>query len=342
MKQTRFADESLLRDNPALTDEQRTIAKSIFDFTLDVGQCLTGYWTLSVMKPDGPPKTAFIDTWDQQKLLDACARAAVRNTQGYGVHFGMAGRRELLEDGRRGGDDDVTDVMAFWCDVDNGDWDGIVERYTALNMPPTFACFTGRGYHLYWLMKVATPADAKAQRTLTRLAQEMGADEAAGRISTMIRVPGTIKYKLDDSFQTRIVDRDFDNFYWPQDFEWLDPGPEPKRIPRPFVKKEDTERIALTAADIAARCDGIQKGKEWYCRCPVPTHGAGRGDRGRSMEVRDGNKGVVITCFAECSTQSIVEALGLNMRDLMRDDSRPATRAEIRARGLGLFGVDTE
>ncbi len=44
----------------------------------------------------------------------------------------------------------------------------------------------------------------------------------------------------------------------------------------------------MTAADIARALPGsTRNGNGWLCRCPVPDHGRGRGDRSPSLSVCD-------------------------------------------------------
>jgi hypothetical protein len=60
-------------------------------------------------------------------------------------------------------------------------------------------------------------------------------------------------------------------------------------------------------------------GQPWKCMtsCPVPGHGRGRGDRNPSLSVREGIDGrVLVYCFAGCSAEEIVRAIGLTMADL--------------------------
>jgi hypothetical protein len=64
-----------------------------------------------------------------------------------------------------------------------------------------------------------------------------------------------------------------------------------------------------TAADVARLLHGRAEGTGFLCRCPVPTHGQGRGDRNPSLGVSDGSKGVVFHCFAGCTHNQVSAAL---------------------------------
>jgi hypothetical protein len=60
-----------------------------------------------------------------------------------------------------------------------------------------------------------------------------------------------------------------------------------------------------------------QEGDGYRSSCPLPRHGKGRGDRNPSLSIgvdREGN--ILLHCFANCGSESIVEALGLSMADL--------------------------
>src|SRR5215217_1880691 len=58
-------------------------------------------------------------------------------------------------------------------------------------------------------------------------------------------------------------------------------------------------------------------GEEHVARCPCPDHGKGRGDLNPSLTIKEGDdRRALLQCFAGCTNESIVEALGLEMRDL--------------------------
>lgn len=52
---------------------------------------------------------------------------------------------------------------------------------------------------------------------------------------------------------------------------------------------------------------------EYMCRCPA------HDDKTASLCVREGDKGIVLKCQAGCDSKAVVEAMGLTMRDLFRD-----------------------
>ncbi|MEA4928566.1 MAG: hypothetical protein VB104_07810 [Candidatus Limiplasma sp.] len=64
---------------------------------------------------------------------------------------------------------------------------------------------------------------------------------------------------------------------------------------------------------------------ETMCKCPA------HADRKCSLSVKDGERGIVLHCFAGCRNEDILEAMGLKMADLFREEekggaARPAAR----------------
>jgi hypothetical protein len=66
----------------------------------------------------------------------------------------------------------------------------------------------------------------------------------------------------------------------------------------------------MSSAAIIARALGGHRSAEGYlCRCPVPSHGRGAGDRNPSLFVKDGDKAPLFKCFAGCDARDIVADL---------------------------------
>jgi len=89
--------------------------------------------------------------------------------------------------------------------------------------------------------------------------------------------------------------------------------------------------------DFLARLERVTKtGDEWKASCPCTGHGKGGGDRNPSLSVAlasgpDGRGGdtipkVVVHCHAGCSAESVVSALGMEMRDLFLSPHGPPER----------------
>jgi hypothetical protein len=64
------------------------------------------------------------------------------------------------------------------------------------------------------------------------------------------------------------------------------------------------------AASIARALKGIKHATGYLCRCPVPSHGKGRGDRSASLSICDGDDGrLLVRCFAACDGRDVLDAL---------------------------------
>lgn len=64
------------------------------------------------------------------------------------------------------------------------------------------------------------------------------------------------------------------------------------------------------AATIAKALRGVKNGNGFLCRCPVPSHGKGRGDRSPSLSVSDGEDGrVLLHCFSGCDSRDVLAEL---------------------------------
>jgi putative DNA primase/helicase len=81
----------------------------------------------------------------------------------------------------------------------------------------------------------------------------------------------------------------------------------------------------VTAAEIAGALGGAHRsGGWWRCRCPVHS------SRGPSLSVRDGDRGLIVKCFAGCDPRHVLAELRhCGLIGCERDHDRP-TRAAIR------------
>ena len=80
----------------------------------------------------------------------------------------------------------------------------------------------------------------------------------------------------------------------------------------------------MTAAEIARALGGRKAGVWWSCRCVA------HADRNPSLGVRDGDRSVIVRCFAGCDSRDVIAALRARGLWDGRDDYRP--RAEPRPR----------
>ena len=71
----------------------------------------------------------------------------------------------------------------------------------------------------------------------------------------------------------------------------------------------------MTASKIAKSLHGIKAGHGFMCKCPTRMHK--HADRNRSLSVRESKDGwVMLKCFAGCTRDEILAAMGLKIRDL--------------------------
>jgi hypothetical protein len=67
----------------------------------------------------------------------------------------------------------------------------------------------------------------------------------------------------------------------------------------------------VTTDDILARLEKVRKGtRGWIARCPAHP------DRTPSLSVAEGEKGVLLKCFAGCSVEDIAESIGVPVSSL--------------------------
>jgi hypothetical protein len=76
----------------------------------------------------------------------------------------------------------------------------------------------------------------------------------------------------------------------------------------------------MNAAQIARALGGKPMLDGFLCRCPVPGHGRGGGDRNPSLLIKDGSKALLVRCFAGCDAGAVLDEL--RRRGLM-DGDRP-------------------
>lgn len=90
----------------------------------------------------------------------------------------------------------------------------------------------------------------------------------------------------------------------------------------------------LDRVEAALRRAGSERGKAagtW--RCPVPSHGKGRGDKNPSLAVHEKDGRVLLHCRAECPLDDVLEAIGLGREDLRDGEPKRGRKANGRAAG---------
>src|SRR5438132_8660441 len=80
----------------------------------------------------------------------------------------------------------------------------------------------------------------------------------------------------------------------------------------------------MTIDELLSRLDGVRKsGRGYMTRCPA------HDDRSPSLSVREGERGLLVTCFAGCSLADICAALGMSPAQLFYDADSPVDQAAI-------------
>lgn len=70
--------------------------------------------------------------------------------------------------------------------------------------------------------------------------------------------------------------------------------------------------------DVLSRLDAVRRtGSGWCARCPA------HADRTPSLSIHEGERGVLLRCFAECALADICEGMNLAPKDLFYDASTP-------------------
>jgi hypothetical protein len=76
----------------------------------------------------------------------------------------------------------------------------------------------------------------------------------------------------------------------------------------------------MTTAEVVELLNAKRHGRGWTARCP------GHPDRAPSLSIAEGADGqTLLHCFAGCTPQAIVAALGLTLRDLYSHSCLPRT-----------------
>ena len=88
------------------------------------------------------------------------------------------------------------------------------------------------------------------------------------------------------------------------------------RSPMPASERKD-ELVGY----ILARLDNVRPThRGWTARCPA------HDDRSPSLSLRAGERAILIKCFAGCPVNEICRAIGIEVRDLFFDTSKPRLR----------------
>ena len=85
----------------------------------------------------------------------------------------------------------------------------------------------------------------------------------------------------------------------------------------------------MTATELLCHLDGVKSrgtGK-WLARCPA------HADKSPSLTMTEGDRGILLKCWAGCELTAITDKLGIGIKDLFYDDlSDPRQRREVMQR----------
>jgi hypothetical protein len=81
----------------------------------------------------------------------------------------------------------------------------------------------------------------------------------------------------------------------------------------------------MTIESLLERLDGVRRsGGGFVAICPA------HDDHTPSLNIREGERGLLVKCWAGCTLENICEALGIQTRDLFYDANGPVDRQVIR------------
>jgi hypothetical protein len=84
------------------------------------------------------------------------------------------------------------------------------------------------------------------------------------------------------------------------------------------------------ARTVAFASSAVRSGAGWLARCPVPTHGRGRGDLQPSLSLLEGEAGrLLVRCHAGCSQERVIAVLRSRGLWPGRHSSRSRTRTPV-------------
>ena len=208
----------------------------------------SGWLTLfGVDATSGTRRTAWTPVDHPEALADTMATLAERGD----LWFGVAPRRERLDNGQRGGVADCLSIPAFWLDVDiageghklpglPADINAAVDLVKRCPLTPSAVVRSGYGLQCWWVL--AEPMGAveasgllpRWQATWERLAGDWHVDNVSN-LDRVMRLPGSLNWKGTEP-RPVTVRLDEGRLYHPSDIEeWLDPPAEPEARHRAFT-----------------------------------------------------------------------------------------------------------
>jgi hypothetical protein len=294
--------------------------------------------------------------WAPAGDLDALLANAAALEPSCDVWYGVATRRQRLDQGRRGGAGDCVSVPALWVDIDiagpghkttrtlPATLDDAHRLLAKLPLQPSCVIHTGGGLHGYWLLDEPRPvADIGALLdawgySWASWAAELGWHiDSTWNVDRVLRLPDTHNRKTDTAIRVEILHLD-DVRYGIDDLDqWLaerPPAPPPRTNATPYIgpaRPGDAFNAAVDATDLLARAGWT------YARTDSNT-----GDQHWTRPGKDKREGTSGTLYASdghftCWSDSVPELevrrpydpFGLFCNLMHGGDFRAATRAAL-------------
>lgn len=98
---------------------------------------------------------------------------------------------------------------------------------------------------------------------------------------------------------------------WPVVFDTPIQSATARHLPRARPEGDPVDGAGTHALDtvVQALHGRRQANGSWPCRCPVPSHGQGKGDKHPSLSVAQGDERLLVHCFAGCDAGAVLEEL---------------------------------
>ncbi len=144
------------------------------------------------------------------------------------IYFGVAPRNN-----KQGKKENIDFITSLWVDIDIGETGHKktslftskqeAEEFIAKMTPePSVIIFSGYGFHLYWLLKEPVKVEKvnDIENILNELIERTQGDNGTGDITRILRVPGTLNYKIPENpIPCKVVKMNPDLKYTLADFQ---------------------------------------------------------------------------------------------------------------------------
>jgi RepB DNA-primase from phage plasmid len=239
---------------------------------------------------------------------DGAAATATELGQTYDCYFGVAPRTR--QDGSK---TSVAEVPAVWVDIDEP---GGPLALATFELPPSIVVASGSsdGRHAYWVLDA--PTTPQIAETLNRaLAARLDGDEHVVDAGRVLRLPGTLNHKYNPPAEVRLDYAD-DTTYCVEALASALNVQTTSQLPAATAHRE----ASPTVQRVLDKLDGVKAGgRGWRAHCPA------HDDQNPSLSIDQNDGGdCLLRCFAGCSAENIVVAIGLDQRDLFATPAKSA------------------